>query len=315
MSRKTRIGLRTLVLVQLAFSLLTLPSVAQEDVIRVETNLVSIPVSVSDRDGRFVSGLKRENFRILENSIEQELLFFAEAEEPFTVMVLLDRSGSMSYRMEDLANAASVFVRQLRPNDTVFAASFADSITEILPKTRVSELSKAIKIDQRRDESNTFIYDAVDNALGKLAKMRGRKALIVFSDGAGNGLTASAKSNIRDAEEGEALIYTIRFDTFSSGPPKGGNKKTWFDAERVATNYMTDLAAKTGGRPFRVETIANLAETFRTVAEELGRVYTVGYSAEDRGKTNERRKITVKVNIPNVAVRSRNEVVFKKSGK
>ena len=312
MSRKTRIGLRTLVLIQLAFTLLTMPSVAQEDVIRVDTNLVSIPVSVTDRDGRFVPGLKKEDFRIFENSIEQDLLFFAESEEPFTVLVLLDRSGSMSYRMEDLAGAATAFMGQLRPRDTVFAASFADSVTEILAKTRVSEIRNGIRIHQRRDESNTFIFDAVDNALGKLAKVRGRKALIIFSDGAGNGLSASAKSNIRDAEEGEALIYTIRFDTFSSGPPKGGNKKTWFDAERVATNYMTDLAAKTGGRSFRVETIANLAETFRTVAEELGRVYTVGYSAEDQGRNNERRKIAVKVNILNVAVRSRNEVVFKK---
>ena len=285
---------------------------AQEDVIKVDTNLVSIPVSVTDRDGRFVPGLKKEDFRIFENSIEQDLLFFAESEEPFTVLVLLDRSGSMSYRMEDLAGAANAFMGQLRPRDTVFAASFADSVTEILAKTRVSEIRNGIRIHQRRDESNTFIFDAVDNALGKLAKVRGRKALIIFSDGAGNGLSASAKSNIRDAEEGEALIYTIRFDTFSSGPPKGGNKKAWFDAERVATNYMTDLAAKTGGRSFRVETIANLAETFRTVAEELGRVYTVGYSAEDQGRNNERRKITVKVNIPNVAVRSRNEVVFKK---
>ena len=285
---------------------------AQEDVIKVDTNLVSIPVSVTDRDGRFVPGLKKEDFRIFENSIEQDLLFFAESEEPFTVLVLLDRSGSMSYRMEDLAGAANAFMGQLRPRDTVFAASFADSVTEILAKTRVSEIRNGIRIHQRRDESNTFIFDAVDNALGKLAKVRGRKALIIFSDGAGNGLSASAKSNIRDAEEGEALIYTIRFDTFSSGPPKGGNKKAWFDAERVATNYMTDLAAKTGGRSFRVETIANLAETFRTVAEELGRVYTVGYSAEDQGRNNERRKIAVKVNILNVAVRSRNEVVFKK---
>ncbi|MBK9528802.1 MAG: hypothetical protein IPO41_10900 [Acidobacteria bacterium] len=78
---------------------------------------------------------------------------------------------------------------------------------------------------------------------------------------------------------------------------------------------MRDLALKTGGKPFHIDKIENLSETFRQVAQELGQQYTLGYYPEKSGKGGERRKITVKVDIPNVAVRSRNEVVFRKSGK
>ncbi len=287
----------------------------QEDVIRVETPLVTTPARVVDRNGRYVGRLKSTDFVILENGIEQKITFFTEVDEPFTVLLLLDRSGSLNYRSEEVAAAASLFTTYLRPTDSIFAASFADSYTEILPITKVSDVKPGIRIIQRRNESNTYLFDAVDVALMKLAKIRGRKALVLFSDGAGTELAASVKSNLRDAEEGGAIIYTVRFDTFGSIPAVGVPRKNWLESEKKATSYMSKLADVTGGSSFRVENISELGPTFRHVAEELGRTYVLGYSPNLVGANGERRKITVKVNIPNVAVRSRNEVVFKRKGK
>jgi len=287
-------------------------ALGQDEIIRIDANMVSVPVSVSDRDGRYLRGLRKDNFSVFENAVGQEITYFAETDEPFTVFLLLDRSGSMSYRMEDLAMAASEFIRQLRASDSVLVASFADSVTEVMRQRRVSEIPSGLKITQRRDERNTYIFDAVDHALKKLNKIPGRKALVLFSDGAGHGLTSSEKGNFRDAEEGQALIYTMRFDTFAGEPTRAASRKAWLEATSSAKAYMTELASRTGGRSYRIETLADLTATFRAVAEELGRVYSLGYSPLTTGKDGERRKITVKVNVPNVAVRSRNEVVFKK---
>lgn len=283
----------------------------QDEVIRVDTNLVSIPVSVTDRDGRFALGLKKENFLIFENGIQQEIDVFEAVETPFSVMLVLDTSGSMESFMPTLADAASEFVRQLRPEDRVMAVKFSDQIESLFPLTRVADLKTSFKLVPKSREGDTIVYDAVDHALKKMRSIKGRKAILFFSDGVGVGI-ASAKGTLRDAEEQEALIYTIQFGSFAEKPMGGVSEKFYRQRIEEINSYMRDLAMKTGGRPFHIDNIENLSATFRQVAKELGQQYTLGYYPERPGKNGERRKINVKVDIPNVAVRSRNEVVFKK---
>ncbi|MBP7474163.1 MAG: VWA domain-containing protein [Pyrinomonadaceae bacterium] len=293
---------------------LTIHLQAQDDVVKIDTELVSVPATVLDRNGKFVGGLERSNFSIFENGIQQEIVLFNAVDEPFTVMMVLDTSGSMKSFMPLLADAASEFVRQLRPNDKVFAVKFSDQIESIFPVTRVADLKPSFKLIPKSREGETIIYDAVDHALKKMRSIKGRKAIILFSDGVGVGI-ASAKGTLRDAEEQEALIYTIQFGSFPEKPSGGVSQKVYKQRIDEINSYMRDLALKTGGKPFHIDKIENLSETFRQVAQELGQQYTLGYYPEKSGKGGERRKITVKVDIPNVAVRSRNEVVFRKSGK
>lgn len=277
---------------------------AQDEVIKVDTNLITVPVTVTDRDGRYITNLKKDDFQIFDTGVEENVDFFRSVNEPITVLLLLDISGSMSYHLADLTTAATAFVNQLRPNDQVMATTFADDVYTVFNFTEVKHLEKGFKLKQRRD-STTRLYDAVDYSLHKMKKIRGRKAIVVFSDGAGEALFASAKSNIKDAEEGEAIIYTVQFDTFSNTVSSNVSKKKLEAFIKVANTYMQTLAQITGGRRYQVEDISDLEKTFAQVANELSQQYSLGYYPKETGVKGERRQIKVRVNIPNAAVRAR----------
>lgn len=283
---------------------------AQDDVIRVDSSLVTVPAIVLDRDGRYVANLKKEDFLVFEDGVEQEVALFDTTTQPITVLLLLDRSGSMSYRQAELANAASVFVKQLRPDDQLIAATFANQVDVLFKARKIKELNKGIKIQQHADDNSTMIYDAVEFALKKMKKVAGRKAIVLFSDGEGNGIFASAKDNLRDAEEGEAIIYTIQFTTKQGITPLRVNKKLYDEAIETAHNYMHDLAEKTGGRHYQIENIASLEQTFGAIAAELGQQYSLGYYPTITGKQGERRRIKVKMRQPNLVVRARESYVI-----
>lgn len=284
----------------------------QDEVLRVDTNLVTIPVTVMDRDGRYLTGLKKEDFQVFEDGIEQEVAFFEPVERPFTILLLLDVSGSMSYRMEDLAHAANAFVSQLRPDDWLSAVSFADFSSVLFRATKVSELRKNITLRQRPDQFSTMLYDAVDDALKRMKKVQGRKAIVLFSDGYGIGTFADAKRNLRVAEEQDTLLYTVQFNTLSAKPPRNVNKESYFKAVEEGNSYMRNLALKTGGRYYQVEYIADLEKTFGQVAEELRRQYSLGYYPKQRLEVGQRRLIKVKVRLPNLVVRARDSYIVQK---
>ncbi|HQY66680.1 MAG TPA: VWA domain-containing protein [Pyrinomonadaceae bacterium] len=281
----------------------------------MDTNLVTIPVTVLDRDGRYIADLTDKDFEIYENGIKQKNEFFASTEEPITVMLLLDASSSITYgQTAGMAKAVNEFVNMLRPDDQLIAASFAYRVYPILDATKIKDLKKNFRIHYQQFDPQTLIYDAVAFAQKKLKKVKGRKALIIFGDGNDDsGLSASFKSTIRAAEEQEAIIYAAQMRDYPN-PPFTDPKKFAKSVE-IATRYMEGLAAKTGGRHYIFDDIADLSETFTKITNELRQTYTLGYYASESGKDGERRKITVKVNIPNVAVRSRNEVIFKKPKK
>ena len=286
-------------------------SLGQGETIRIKTDLVSVPVTVTDRQGRYISTLQKDNFEVFEDGIHQEITLFDAVDEPFTVLILLDRSGSMSFHLQELAKAASIFVGQLRRNDTVMAATFADYVDVLFEPTKVSELKVPAKIRQRADDKYTRIYDAVAFALKRMRKIPGRKAILVFSDGQGDGLYASANETLRSAEEGDALIYTIQYDTSQTISPANRNKEKTAKLLQKASEYMEGLASKTGGKSYKIENITDLAATFRLIADEIGRQYRLGYYPSRLPSTGERRRIRVKVNVPDVAVHSKGEVVFK----
>jgi VWFA-related protein len=277
---------------------------AQDVPIRVDTHLVTIPVAVRDRDGRHLTDLKRGDFLISDNGINQEVAFFESVDAPFTVFLLLDRSNSMTELMTELDNAVNTFVGQLRPDDQVIAASFANDVDVLIQVTKVSNLETIIRVRKHSDDTHTMLYDAVGYSLKKLRKVQGRKAIILFSDGVGSGILASFKENLRDAEESEAAIYTVQFYPFSEGP-KFNSKERFFETINTANTYMKALPSVTGGRSFRIEEISDLKSTFSEIAKELGQQYSLGYYPKDPGKKGERRQIKVRVTIAGAAVRAR----------
>lgn len=301
----------------LFFALLAFSSktYSQEEVIHINADLITVPVSVLDRNGRYLSNLKKENFQIFENGIEQEINLFEAIEQPITIFFLLDTSKSMKNYMSELVRAANAFLNQLRPNNQLIVASFCDYTKTLQKAASVAEV-RSNKIKLKSCGKATMLYEAVDNTLKKMKKIQGRKAIVLFSDGIDSGITTStlgffvtAKDNLRDAEELDALIYTIRFGAISPMPPKYANKKDYFRSVKEINNYIQDIAQKTGGRHYKIENISNLEETFKTVAQELGQQYSLGYYPKETGRKGERRQIKVKVNVPDAAVRARSSYV------
>ena len=188
--------------------------VGEGDVVRVETTLVSIPVSVMDRDGKYIPNLRKEDFRVWEDGVEQQVAYFASTEKPFTVALVIDTSGSTKFKLDEIQNAAIAFVDQLRPDDRVMVVSFSDKIRILSqPTSNRSALRNAIL--QTDAGSGTRLYDAVDTVINQYFNhIEGRKAIVLFTDGVDTtSRDATYETTLRDAEELDALIYPVEYDT------------------------------------------------------------------------------------------------------
>ncbi|MBV9241907.1 MAG: VWA domain-containing protein, partial [Acidobacteria bacterium] len=157
-------------------------AVGDDEVIKVTTQLVTIPVRVMDKSGRFIPGLKQGDFRIFEEGRPQEIAYFLNEEEPFTVVLMLDMSYSTTFRITDIQKAALGFISQLRPQDKVAVVSFDDNVHVLAkPTTDRSEITKAIR--STSIQTGTSLYDAVDVVMNSLSRsVEGRKAIILFTD-------------------------------------------------------------------------------------------------------------------------------------
>jgi Ca-activated chloride channel homolog len=306
-------------------------------VIRVETNLVTMPVSVLDREGRFISGLQQKDFRIFENGIEQKVDYFQSVEQPFTVILLIDVSPSTAFRIDEIQDAAISFVDQLRSGDRVMVVAFDDDIHVLSPVTsNRAQLRNAIR--ESRFGDGTSLYEAVDFALDfQLRQAQGRKAVVLFTDGVDTtSRRANYDSTLRAAQESEALFYPIRYDTSNdlgggSNYPRGNSgglagilgsiimgggisiggapgTASRADYER-GRNYLVALAENTGGREFEAQSIYNLDSAFSGIAEELRRQYSIGYYPENVGKVGDRKQIKIRVMRPGVVVRAKNSYI------
>ncbi len=320
--------------------------VGEGDVVRVDTALVTVPVSVLDRQGRFVPNLRREDFSVFENGIEQSIAYFEPAEKPFTVALLLDTSASTHFHLWEIKEAAIAFATQLRPQDRVLVVSFNDQVLLLTEATNdLNAVSTVIQQNANTGDS-TRLYDAVDLVIKeRLNKIKGRKAIVLFTDGVDtSSYLATYQSTLREAEELDALIYPIQYDTSDylraiqsagsitivtsssnwpfpgrsssqviySGPSTGGIPPpgtTKADYER-ADKYLHELAEKTGARLYQADDPGQLAQAFSRIAEELRRQYSLGYYPQTSAvQSGERRQIKVRVHQPNLAVRARDSYV------
>ena len=311
-----------------------------DEVLKVQTNLVTMPVSVLDRDGRFVSGLGQQDFKIFENGIEQKLEYFQSVEQPFTVVLLLDVSPSTQWKIDQIQDAAIAFIDQLRQNDRVIVISFDEHVHVMSrPTNNRAELRSAIRQTEIGD--GTSLYEAVHQVIQQqLSRIEGRKAVVLFTDGVDTtSRRANFQSTTQEVEEADALFYTIRYDTSSdmnaNRPfppmrrrggwgnivgiilgggtfPTGGGSGTGDSREEYDTGrrYLKTLAQNSGGREFEADSLQNLDMAFSGIAEELRRQYSIGYYPDKPGQVGERRQIRVRVMRPNLVVRAKSSYIF-----
>lgn len=192
--------------------------VDDEDIIKIDTNFVKLPVTVLDRNGRFVSGIRQNEFEVFDNGTKQDIEFFTSVSTPFTVVLLIDVSPSTRYKMDEIHRAAITFVNQLRHNDKVMVVAF-DQKYRVLsqPTNNRSILRNAIY--STRFGNGTSLYDAMSSTISQQIKnIEGRKAIVVFTDGVDTtSRFSSAASTLRQVEELDAMVYPIRYNTISDG--------------------------------------------------------------------------------------------------
>ncbi|MEZ5429204.1 MAG: VWA domain-containing protein [Pyrinomonadaceae bacterium] len=204
-----------------------------DEIVKIETNLVTMPVTVLDRNGRFISNLQQKDFRIFENDVEQQVGFFARVETPFTVILMIDVSPSTQYRIDEIQNAAISFVDQLRQDDKVMVIAFDEKVSVLCrPTNNRGALRSAIRQAQFGD--GTSLYDAVDHVINReLREMEGRKAVVLFTDGVDTTSRRSGyQTTVRETEEIDALFYPIRYDTYTGRGGSGGSIPTRYPQPR-----------------------------------------------------------------------------------
>lgn len=322
--------------------------VSEGDVVRIDTNLVTVPVSVLDRDGRFISDLQREEFKVFENGVEQKLAYFESTEKPFTVALLLDTSGSTFFHLWEIKEAAIAFAKQLRPQDRVLIVTF-DRLVMLLTEATNDQnvITQAVQQNAITGFS-TRLYDAIDLVIkARLNKIDGRKAIVLFTDGVDTAsYQATYKSTLRKVDELDVLIYPIQYDTTDFvaaqtrtnativtttisgrniptrsssqtiyGTPKASGPGTSVFDYKLADQFLHQLATKTGGRLYEANERTQLSEAFSKIAEELRHQYSLGYYPQTTLQSGERREIRVRVDRSDLAVRARDSYVQRVTAK
>jgi VWFA-related protein len=208
-----------------ALSAMTLPGVPahslqdqqkrsdEQDSVRLNTTLVQVPAVVTDRSGKFVTDLSQNDFTVFEDGKRQELAVFAAVKQPFNAVLVLDTSNSAQDRLRAIQNTAASFTRQLGPGDRMMVISFDNEVKQL---TDFISDPKELEAAIRGTESGfgKLMYEAVTRALEQLKNVEGRRAVILFSDGIDmRSIEATAESTTRMAEEMNAVIYFVNFDT------------------------------------------------------------------------------------------------------
>jgi VWFA-related protein len=332
------IGLKV-VISGIVLALLVLPTGAQQErsqkpvpkddePIRLNTTLVQVPVVVSERGGRYVSDMMRDEFAVYEDGVRQNIELFGSVEEPFSVALLLDSSGSTQATLEQIKSAAMAFLGNLRPHDRAMVISFNDSV-EVLSELTSDTSKLASAVQSIKSGEYTQVYEAVYTAVWEtLRDIPGRKAVIVFSDGID---TASSEISLEDTldaiiETEDIIVYPIRYATredverkletrlkvslsstnSEAAEAKAAQSRRDLDrAYRAADEYFQQLADMSGGVVERADRLVDLRGALGRIAEELRHQYLLGYYPTNKQKDDKSRKITVRVTRQGVAVRAR----------
>ena len=313
------------------------------DVIKVETDLVTVPVRIIDRRGRFMGGLTKENFTVFEDGVKQDVAYFSNEKQPFTVALVLDMSYSTTFKIGEIQAAAIAFINQLGADDKVMVVSFDQDVHMLSDATNDHRKIYAA-IRSTSIQTGTSLYEAVDMVINdRLKRIKGRKAVILFTGGVDTTSTRSNDlQNLDDIRELDALVYPIHYDTFadvqemkgksviltspgSTNPFPGkkpmGNplpvptvgtadsRGTTPEEYRRAKEYLDQMAVRSGGRLYEASTSGNLATAFSRIASELREYYSLGFYPTNDGKPGRIRKLKVKVDQEGVAVSARDSYV------
>lgn len=274
--------------------LLTLDPAAQQPTFKSGSRIVPSYVTVTDATNRLVTDLTREDFEILDNGRPQEITIFDNEVRPFSAVVMLDTSISMTDRLDDLTNGAEQFLLRLLPHDRAAIGAFNDKIEFASGFT--SDRNSLIAALKHLDFGNeTRLYDALYAGLDQLLKVDERKVILLFTDGQDFGSRQGSGKALERARNEEVMIYGIGLET------------EFFNGQSVVRSkpdsILNRFATETGGGYFDLKKNADLSSSFTRIAQELRSQYLLGFSpAVLDGKIH---KLEVRVKRPGLKTRSR----------
>jgi VWFA-related protein len=279
--------------------------VSEDDVIRVDTELVSVNVSVVDRGtNRGVNNLSKGDFRLYEDNVTQDVLHFESSSAPFNLVLLIDLSGSTANVVELIKSAASHFVEAARPFDRIGVITFAGDQAVVSPLTTDRAALHQRINEIRRPDGSTKLYDSLSFAMNEVfrqAKDSRRNAIVVISDGldsvmpnvTGDGSRLTYQEVLRQAREFDGVIYTIWTETQSYEPLSPGDiQQATFD---LAHDQMKEIADEGGGAFYECFKLEDLAGSYDRVVADLGTLYTLSYRPTNKVRDGSWRTIRVTV--------------------
>ena len=258
------------------------------ETLKIETNLVPLNVTVSDRAGRAMTALKKENFKVYENGIEQSVSFFSAEEAPTSWGLVLDRSGSMMGMIEDVYRAALHIIDEGTEQDEMFIVTF-NKRTEIVQDFTSDRHGLENSILGLRADGETALYDAVAFALDHIEGGKHKKrVLMVLTDGEDNSSHLKFRKLVERSEEEGVLIYTVgMFEEMSRMSLRMGRSGSRSELEK--------LAEVTGARAHFPADIEGCRNTMKEIAREVSQQYSLGYYPSNRARDGKWRSIRVVV--------------------
>jgi Ca-activated chloride channel family protein len=278
--------------------LLASAALAQQPTFRAGTQIVPLYVTVTDREGRLVPDLTREDFRIFDEQKPQEVVVFNNEVQPITAVLMLDTSASMTGSLDLAKRAAEQFLLRLLPDDRAVVGAFNDKIE--FEGSFTGDRDALVATLKDLDFGNgTRLYDATDESLSFLQGIEGRRVIVLLTDGEDFGSREDAGDVQDRARAEEVMIYGI------------GMQTEYFNGQRrVRSNpdrALKRMADETGGGYFRLDDTDQLTSTFTRVAQELHSQYVLGFVPQTLdGKVH---KLTVQVTKPGLVARARKTYV------
>jgi VWFA-related protein len=259
--------------------------------IKVDKTLVLINVTVTDPLNRFVTGLEKEHFRLLEDKVEQEISEFSSEDAPISIGLVFDTSGSMGQKLQKSRQAANEFFKTSNPSDEFFLVQFNDRPELMVPfTTDTGKIQSTLTFTQSK--GRTALLDSVYLAMHEMKKARNpRKALLIISDG-GDNSSRYTETEIKNAVR-EADVQIFGIGIFES---MGGRGRT--PEEASGPGLLNELAEQTGGREYPVENVNELPDIAAKIGIELRNEYILGYTPKNRERDGKYRRVQVKLNQP-----------------
>jgi len=251
--------------------------------IRIDTNVVLVPVTVTDPLNRFVGGLEQTDFKVFEDEVEQKITSFGGEDTPLSIGIVFDTSGSMGSKLQMSRVAVAEFFKLANPEDEGFLVEFRDRPELVVPFTHnPGEIQNRLLTTQSK--GSTALLDGVTMAMSAMKKAKNpRKALIVITDGGDNHSRYTASEVRNRVKEADVQIYAMGIYGGANSPE-----------ELAGPSLLRDLAEPTGGRHFFTN-LHDLPDIAEKIGIELRNEYLIGYSPSNGARDGKYRKITVKV--------------------